>query len=363
MKALRALPMLLLLLAVLAVPARADELRDALDLPDVAGAAPPEAREILGDADPEDADLDRGLTKLWDALRARFPDTMREALRPLASMLAVTLLCSLAESFSAGPQNAELVTFGGCLAVAAIGAQDVRSVLTLGSETLQRLGEFSRVLLPTLTTVSAAAGAPGAAGAVWAASALFSELLLTAAETVVLPLICGFTAAACAASVLGERRLDGAVQLLQWAARTLLKGLALAFTAYLAVSKALGAASDAATVKTARALLSAAVPVVGRLLSDASEALVAGAGLLRASVGVYGMLAVLAALLTPLARLALRYLAFRAAAAVCAGIAGERISKLIGQLGTAYALLLGLICTAAAAELLSIIALIRTVTP
>ena len=354
--------LLLLLSAALAVPARADELRDALDLPDVALAAPPEAREILGGGQPEDADLDRGLEKLWDALRDRFPDTLREALRPLAAMLAVTLLCSLAESF-AGQSGAELVTLGGCLAVAVIGAQDVRSVLTLGSETLQRLSEFSRVLLPALTTVSAAAGAPGAAGAVWAASALFSDLLITAAERLVLPLICGFTAAACAASVLGESRLDGAVQLLSWVARTLLKGLALAFTAYLAVTRALGAASDAAAVKTARALLSAAVPVVGRLLSDASEALVAGAGLLRASIGVYGMLAVLAALLTPLARLALRCLAFRAAAAVCAGIAGERLTKLIGRLGTAYALLLGLVCTAAGAELLAIISLIRTVTP
>jgi stage III sporulation protein AE len=348
------------LLLALAVPARAVELSDALDLDAVAEAAPPEAAEILGETDVTDSDFAAGLEKLWSAALAAFPSVLREVLRPLAAIVAVTLLCALAEGFA--PAAGETAAFAGSLAVAAVGAQDVRSVLTLGSETLGRLSEFSHVLLPTLTTAAAVGGAPGTAGAVWAASALFSDALLTAADRLILPLICGFTAAGCAAAVLGEKRIDGAVQLLQWLARTLLKAMVLAFTGYLAVTKALGAASDAAAVKTAKAALSA-VPVVGRTLSDASEALVAGAGLLRAAVGVYGMLAVAAALLLPLLRLALRCLVIRAAAAVCSGVAGERIAGLIGRLGAAYALLLGLVSAAAAIEFLAIISLIRTVTP
>lgn len=361
---MRRLLLLSALLLALAAPAFGAELSDALDLDSVEAAAPPEAAEVLGDANMESADLDGGLTKLWEAVRARLPEALRETVKPLAAIVAVTLTCSVAESFTAaqGPA-AEAVQMAGCLAVAVIGAADVRSVMALGIETLERLGEFTRVLLPTLTAAAAAGGAPGSAAAVWAASALFSDWLMTAANGLVAPLLGGFTAAACAASVLGERRLEGPVQFLQWGTRTLLKALVLAFTAYLSVSRALGAASDAAAVKTARALLSAGVPVIGRSLSDASEALVAGAGLLRASVGVYGMLAVLAMLLAPLLRLALRVLLFRAAAAVCSGIAGERVGRLLDRLGVAYSLLLGLVSTAAAIELLAIVSLIRTVTP
>ena len=351
------------LLLALAVPAWGTELGDAFDLDAVAAAAPAEAEEVLGDADPGSADLEGGLERLWTSLQARFPAALREIARPLAAILAVTLTCSMAESFAPGGPAGEAVQMAGSLAVAAIGAEDVKSVLALGTGTLERLGEFTRVLLPTLTAAAAAGGAPGSAAAVWAASALFSDLLLTAANGLILPLLTGFVAASCACAVLGERRLAGPVQLLQWGTRTLLKGLALAFTAYLSVSRALGAASDAAAVKTARAVLSAGVPVIGRTLSDASEALVAGAGLLRASVGVYGMLAVLSALLAPLLRLALRWFLFRAAAAVCASLAGERIGTLLGRLGAAYALLLGLVSTGAAIALLAIVALVRTVTP
>ena len=361
----RALPALALLF-LLAVPARAEGLAEALDTDGLTAAVPPEAAAILGDAAPDSADLDAGLESLWAGALRALPDALADAARPLAAMVAVVLLSAAAEAFTlaaAGTDGYDSVQFAGCLAIAVIGAQDVHSVLALGRDSLAQMQEFSHILLPTLTAAAAAAGSPGAAGAVWAAAALFSDVLLTAANGLVLPLISGFTAAACAAAVLGQRRLDGASGLLQWAARALLKALTLAFTAYLALTKTLGAAADAAAVRTAKAVISNGVPVVGRMLSDAAEAMVAGAELLRLGVGVYGMLAVLAALLLPLLRLTCRWLLFRAAAALTAGIAGERQGRLIAQLGTAYSLLVGLLCAGAAIAFLAVLALIRTVTP
>ena len=357
---MKRLLLLLPLLLLLAVPARAAELSDALGLPEVAAAAPAEAAEAVGAPKVADADLDTGLERLMAFVRAHFPDALRETLRPLAAIVAVTVLCAAADGFAVG-QGAETVAFAGCLAIAVIGVEDVRGVLRLGSDTLHSLRDFSRVLLPTLTTAAAASGGAASAGATWAAAAMFSDLLLSAAENLILPLLCGVAAAAAAAAVLGEKRLDGAVQFLQWSAGTLLRALAIAFTAYLAVTRTLAAQTDAAAAKTLKTALTAALPVVGRLLADASEALVAGAGLLRGAIGVYGMLVTLAVVCLPVLRLMLRWMLFRAAAAVCAGVAGERQGRLIARLGAVYGLLLGLVGVAAAAEFLSIISLVRTV--
>ena len=351
----------LVMLLLLAVPARAAELSDALGLPEVAAAAPAGAAEAVGAPDVKDADFNAGLEALLSFAREKLPGVLRETLRPLAAIVAVTLLCAAAESFAGGRAETDTVAFAGCLAIAVIGVEDVRSVLRLGSGTLHTLRDFSRALLPTLVTAAAASGQAHAAGASWAAAALFSDLLISAAETVILPMLCGLAAAAAAAAVLGERRLDGAVQLLQWGTRTLLRALALCFTAYLGITHTLGAQADAAAAKTVKAVLTTALPVVGKLLSDASEAFVAGVGLLRSAIGVYGMLITLAAVCLPVLRLAARWLLFRAAAAVCVGVAGERQSRLIGRLSTVYGLLLGLVGIAAAAEFLSIISLIRTV--
>ena len=343
------------LLLLFAAPAHAAELSDALNLPEVAAAAPDDAAEAIGDPDVEKADFSAGTERLLAYVMEHVPDALRESVRPLAAIVAVTILCAAADSFAAGQGGGETAAFAGCLAIAVIGVEDVRSVLRLGSDTLHTLRDFSRVLLPTLTTAAAAGGSAASGGATWAAAAMFSDLLLSAAETLILPLLCGMAAASAAAAVLGEKRLDGAVQFMQWSGRTLLRALAIAFTAYLSITRTLAAA------KTVKAVLSASMPVVGKLLSDASEALVAGAGLLRGAIGVYGMLITLAVVCLPVLRLMLRWILFRAASALCEGFAGERQSRLIARLGAVYALLLGLVGVAAAAEFLSIISLIRTV--
>ena len=353
----------LLLALCLSAEAQAAAPGDVFGADNVEAAAPPKAREILGDPDASEIDPDGGLERIFSYLRQHFGEAVKETLRPLASIVALCLLCGMGESFSAGTKaGADIVALGGSLAIAAIGVSDVHSVLGVGTAALAELTDFSRVLLPTLTTAAAASGAAGSAAAAYAASALFSDLLLEASEKLILPAICGYTAAAVCSAVLGDRRLDGAVHFLQWFAKTLLKALVICFTAYLSLTGILAGAADAAAVKAAKTVISTALPVIGKLMADASEALVAGAGLLRGAIGVYGMLVCLAVVLLPALRLGLRCLLFRAAAAVCSGFAGERQARLISCLGTAYGMVLSLIASAGAVQFLAVISLIRTVT-
>jgi len=361
---MRAVIIVLVLVSVLCCPVLAVEQEPEMDFgaAKIEAAVPPTAKDALGDMEAERGNLDKGLEQMLAYVRDHWAEVLRECLQPLAAMVAVCLLCSLGDSFSAGGGSMDAVTLGGCLAIAAIGVEDMNSVLVLGRDTLAELLDFSRVLLPTLTTAAAATGAAGSAGAVYAAAAWFSDLLLMAAEKFVLPMVCAFTAANIAAAVLGDKRLDGLVAFLQWGTKTLMKLMVIGFTAYVSLSGILAGAADAATVKAAKSVISTALPVVGKLMADAAEALVAGAGLIRGAVGVYGLLACAAIILLPVLRLGLRCLLFRAAAAICSGFGGARQLRLMSGLSTAYGMLLGLVGAGAAIEFLAVFSLIRTVT-
>ena len=83
----------------------------------------------------------------------------------------------------------------------------------------------------------------------------------------------------------------------------LLTGALALFTLYLTVS---GAAAGSADTVTASAGLRSAVgvlPVVGSILADAADSVLAGAGAVKNTVGAAGLLAVLAVCLLPLVRL------------------------------------------------------------
>ncbi|MBR1497852.1 MAG: stage III sporulation protein AE [Oscillospiraceae bacterium] len=304
---------------------------------------------------------EEGLRRVWDYVSAHAAEALAEALRPAAAVLAVALLCSLAGPMAQGSGNFDYINLGGTLAIAAAAITDVQSVAALGADTVDRLCDYSRVLLPTLTAAAVGAGAVTSAGVKYAAAALFTDLLLTFSRDLILPLICAYVALVTARAALGTGQLTGAVKLLQWGTAKLMKYMVLAFTGYLGMSGLLSAGADAAAAKAAKAALSTALPVVGRTLADASEALVAGAGLLRNAVGAFGLVAVLAAAALPILRIGLRYLLYKAAAAVAGVAAGGRLSALVDGIGTAYGLILGLVGAAVIFEYVSIIALMRSV--
>ncbi len=87
----------------------------------------------------------------------------------------------------------------------------------------------------------------------------------------------------------------------------LLTGSLVLFTGYLTLSGAVSTSADALTVQVTRSAVGA-MPVVGRILSDAAGSVLAGAGVVKNAIGVFGLLGVLAACLGPFVRLGVQYL-------------------------------------------------------
>ena len=143
-----------------------------------------------------------------------------------------------------------------------------------------------------------------------------------------------------------DKLADGLKKLISW----LLCGAVTAFTLYLSVSGVLTGSADRAAVKAAQAAVSGTVPVVGSILAESAEMVLSAAHSLRAAIGAAGVLGVLLACLTPLVRLSVQFLLYRAAAFVSAVSGVKPLERLLEQLGDAFALVLGM--TAACAALL-----------
>ena len=133
-------------------------------------------------------------------------------------------------------------------------------------------------------------------------------------------------------------------------------------TTYLTVGGAVVGATDVRAVKLAKTAISGAVPVVGSILSEAAESVLAGAGILRAAAGVLGMLAVLALCLTPFLRLGVQYLLYQGAAMVAATVGQKQLIRLIAMLGDAFGLVLAMTGASALLLLVSIVSSLTAVT-
>ncbi|HIQ78750.1 MAG TPA: stage III sporulation protein AE [Candidatus Scatomorpha intestinavium] len=324
-------------------------------------ALPEEAREIIGSGAVEEALEPEGmLSRLWEAALSRVKELFAPAAGSAAAILCAALLCSAVQAFADG-QAEEYVTLAGVLAVTAIAIGDARTFISAGTEALGELNTFSHALLPSLTAAAAAGGAVTSAAAKYAATALFMDVLITAARGIIIPLAYIYMAAAVAHAATGSAAAAGAAGILKWLAMSATALIMTAFTAYLSISGAVSGAADAVTLRTAKSAISTALPVVGGIISDAAGTVVAGAGLIKGAVGSLGLVATAAVCLTPFISLGLQYLMYKLAAALAEAFAPGRLPKLISSLGGVFGMVLGVVGAAALMLFISVASLIRTV--
>lgn len=291
------------------------------------------------------SDFGSGARAILDGQRTSLPGVLRGVCRSGAVLMLVALLCGLAGSVGEELGSGGLAPhrLAGAAAVCAVAVVDVNSLMSLGRQALEQMKSFSALLLPTVTAACAAAGAPVSAVARQGATLIFFDLLISLTERLLLPLVYAYLAAVTAAAALdndGLKRLGG---LIKWACTGLLTALLTVFVFYLTFTGAVAGNADALAQKAAKTALAGMVPVVGSILSDAAETVVAGAGVLKGTVGVVGLLTVLAICLTPFLQLGLHYLVYKCAAALSATAAPGFAAGLIDAVGSAFALMVGMV--------------------
>lgn len=350
--------------AFLQVPALADEMTDQQSedygVDGVESAVPDEAREILGDMDVSSADADSGFQKILSYAKGKISEILTGALRSAVVMITVVMLCALAGTVY--PDGLpDFIPLCGTMAIAVAVMGDVGSLINMGRETLDTLSTYSKVLLPSLATAAAASGAVTAASAKYSATALFMDVLITIANSVIMPAIYAYLAVITANSALRGNALASAAKLVKWVCTTMMTVLTLAFTAYLSITGAISGSADAAATRLAKTALSSALPVVGSIVSDAASTVVAGASILRNSIGVFGMLAILCVCLIPFLTLGVRFLIYKAAAAVAGTLGDDRFGGLISGFGDAFGMVMALVGAGGLMMFFSIISSIKAV--
>lgn len=327
-----------------------------VDTGELENALPESAREILGNITVSDAASGEDVLKtLFSRVREELSSSFSEAARSALVALAVTLLCSVAGAAAPDGKTPEYVILAGALGIFSVCAGDIRSFLDQVSYALAELSDFSKALFPCVAAASAAVGKGASGAARYAASALFLDVLMTVGTSAILPMIYAYAAMSTARAALPVGSLGGPVKLIRWVCNFLLTGLTTVFTLCLSLSGAIAGSGDKLVGSLAKSALSTVLPVVGSILSDAADAYLAGAQLLRNAVGVFGLGAVLCVCLGPFLRLGLHYILFKAAAALSEPFAEGRLSALVGDIAAAYGMALGLLGSAGIMLFVSIV--------
>lgn len=338
--------MIIALIMLLVIPVGAIE---------ITAPAAPDAVQDLMPAEKES--FAQGLLTVLKASLSNVAPDLYAASGCCLSVIAIVLLASIFNTIpGSSTRVVRLVT---TLSLTLLLLGQANTMVHLCAETVTQISDYGKLLLPAITAALAAQGGAGGATALYAGTAVFDTILTSIIGKLMVPLVYVFLALAVANSATGENLMKKMRDLVKWLITSSLKTILYVFTGYLSITGVIAGTADAAAVKAAKLTISGAVPVVGGILSDASEAVIVGAGVVKNAVGVYGLLAVAALFLSPFLRMGIQYLLLKFSGALCEVFAVKEASDLIEDFSSAMGFLLGMTGTISFLMLISTICFMR----
>ena len=161
---------------------------------------------------------------------------------------------------------------------------------------------------------------------------------------------------------LGENYSENKIKnFLKWLLAWGLKTVLYVFTGYISITGIVGGTTDAIALKATKLTISGAVPVVGNILSDASEAILVSAGIMKNAAGIYGLLTVIALMIGPFMRIGVQYLMLKITSGLCETLGTKEMSALIKDFSSAMGLVLAMTGAVCVIFLISMICFMKGV--
>ena len=164
-------------------------------------------------------------------------------------------------------------------------------------------------------------------------------------------------------SIVGSVSADDLIQNMKkftkWLITWSLKIILYVFTGFMGITGVVSGTADASTVKAVKLSITGMVPVVGGIISDASESIIVGASVLKNTAGIYGIVAIIAVFIGPFLKIGVQYIMLKITASVCSVFSNKQQTELLKDFSGGMGMVLAMTGTVCLLLLISIVCFMK----
>lgn len=216
-------------------------------------------------------------------------------------------------------------------------------IINMTKESITNLVGFSNSLIPLLLTLMLTTGAIVSAGVIKPVLLLLINFIGNFIIDFILPLTIIGTTLGIVSKISNKVRIDKISKFMKSAGVWILGIIMTLFVTVLSLEGSITETVDGVAAKTTKAAVSTVIPVVGKILGDATDAVIGCAGILKNAVGFIGIIVIIGICALPIIKLALLSFTYYIASCVCQPIADEKIIGLLDSIGDTFKILLAII--------------------
>ena len=325
---------------------------------DIKNSLPQEIKKYMEEngIDPSDSDWVNSLNSesVFKHILKFIKSGAKEPLVAGSGILAIILMSAAVASFDVKGSATAASLYATALACAAVIAVPAFSVITAGVDAMKSSAVFMTSFIPIFAVIVATGG-----GAVTSVS--MSSLLLGAVQGVnyicsfgVMPIMGGYMSISLASSVSPMIGKTGIAEGLKKLGFWIMSLISTVFVGILSIQTAVNASADNLAMRTAKFIVGSAVPVAGTALAEALTTVTASMGLLKASVGIYGVVAIIFIFLPLIVELLIWRIVLMVNTCVSELFSLPKISGLLKSVDAVMSVLIGLLLLTGAMFIISL---------
>ncbi len=239
------------------------------------------------------------LSEIIEAVKAR----ISAPVGLLGTIFVIIIFSALIKNFCENSQkrssSANLCAMICILSAVAVISTPLLTVYESASESISAGGGFMLAFVPVFAGITMASGCITSAGVYNMIILGAAELMIQAADKLIMPLLSMTAALAVTAGIFANSTVDSLIKLIKkiitWT-MTVAAGL---FTGFISLKSTLGNVAEGFASKTAKFMISGFVPVIGSAVSDAYSTVKGSFDIMRCTAGTAGTVAIILIMLPP----------------------------------------------------------------
>ena len=266
----------------------------------------------------------------------------------LVSVLTIILIHSILKSISDNLENSnisKIIYYVQYILIVTIIMKNVSDVVGIVRESTINLVGFMNMLVPLLINLLLFTGKIATSSLLEPIILFMINFMGNIIQGIIIPIVLVVTSLCVISKISDQVQIDKISKFLKSGVVGFLGILLTVFVAVISLEGTLSSSVDGVTAKTTKAIVSSAIPVVGKILGDAVDTVLGCGIVLKNAVGILGVIIVIGICIMPIIKLLTIMISYKLLSAVTQPIADKKITDLLEQMGDIFKIFLAILCS------------------
>ena len=271
-------------------------------------------------------------------------------IKSLISILAIIIIHSILKSISESLENdniSKLIYYVQYIAIVTIIMSNFSDIINLVRNTTNNLVGFMNTLIPVLISLMLYTGSIATTSVLEPVILFMINFIGNFIQNILIPMILIITSISIISKISDNLQVEKIAKFLKSSTIWFLGLILTIFVGVVSLEGTLSSSVDGITAKTAKTIVSSAVPVVGKILGDVIDSVLGCGVILKNAVGFVGVIIIIGICILPILKLSVLTISYKLVASLSSVIADEKIVKLLDQIADIFKILLAILVTVA----------------